>query len=566
MDQRPQAESKDNEAKYFGVYFFRKFIRSGVIWGLVFFGFVSTSALSYLGIYASPAQREALVRAFGSNLATIALFGPAPSLNTTMGFTQFKSLLSVSIIGALWGYLTTTKAIKGEEEAQRWDLVISTPTTLRRTSWSVFKAVLFGILAIWITMGVSLGLLTLDSKLSMSLSMAFYLATASIVEPIVFASFALFASQFSATRRQASSWCGWLLAAGYLARMLADSKVGVAWLIWLSPLGWVEKLSPLTAPKPAALLPPLLFSVAMVTISLYLSGIRDVGRGLITSGDRRGKGLGERRIGHLGLTRRLFGPFVVAWLLAVAFCGFAASMVAEGAGSTMAGSSIEGVFSRLGARGADARGFLGFASLILALIIEAFSASLAKETSEEETSLRIEQFLTRSYRGTRWIWERFAIYVVALAFASLAAGFAMYLGSTIGGSQVPIAALLGAGINLLPGGIVIQGFAMAGFGLAGDWATKAAYSVLGWSILLELFDGIRPINHWLMDTSILHQMSPAPASPIDWTSAMVLVLLSLGLVALGSIGFASRDIGAQFHPTIWVNLRGKVGRLAPKTL
>ncbi|NNN12988.1 MAG: hypothetical protein HKL81_04460 [Acidimicrobiaceae bacterium] len=558
MDVRLRASQVAHGRGYFGIHFTKTIVRSGIIWGFVFFAFVASSALSYLSIYSSVPQREALAKAFGSNLATIALFGPAPSLNTVMGFTQFKSFLSVSVIGAVWGFLTTTKAIKGEEESLRWELVLSMPTTSRRTTWSVFRVVLTGIFAMWITMSLSMAALSLDSKLGLSFLRALFFATASIAAPIVFASFALFSSQMTVTRRQASSWCGWLLAAGYILRMLADAKVGANWLIWVSPLGWVEKLAPLGAPDPVAFVPILLFSAVAIIFALYMAKVRDVGSGFFTPRGRKRSARSEKNFGHLGLGVRLFGSFVLAWLLAVAFTGFAIGMVADGAGSTMAGSSIEDVFSRLGAKGANARGFLGVASLILGVMIEVFSASLVKETYEEEGTLRVEHFLLRRYRRGRWIWERFALYVAALALASLVAGSALFIGASIGGAGLAMSTLLAAGVNLLPGGVFIQGIAMAAFGLVGSWATKAAYLVLGWSVLLELLGGISPINHWVMDSSILHQMSPAPASAVDWTSAAILVVVSLGLVALGGYSFNSRDLGVESHSVSWESLRAKV--------
>lgn len=566
MDAKLTAGRVDRSREYFGIYFTKTMIRSGTIWGFVFFALVASSALSYLNIYSSVAQREALARAFGSNLATIALFGPAPGLNTVIGFTQFKSFLSISVIGAVWGFLTTTKAIKAEEESLRWELVLSMPTTHRRTTWSVFSAILRGIFAMWVTLSLTLAALSLDSRLGLSVPEALFFATASIAAPVIFASFALFSSQMTATRRQASSWCGWLLAAGYLIRMLADAKVGANWLIWASPLGWVEKLSPLSAPEPLAFVPVLLFSAAAIIVSLYLAGVRDVGGSFFTAGGTKRSTRSENVLGHLGLVRRLFGPIVISWLLAIALCGFAIGMVADGAGSTMAGSSIEGVFSRLGAKGANARGFLGVASLILAVMIEVFSASLPKETYEEENTLRVEHFLLRSYRRSRWIWERFALYVAALTLASLVAGFTLFIGALMGGAALPLATLLAAGVNLLPGGVFIQGIAMAAFGLAGSWASRAAYVVLGWSVLLELLGGIGPINHWVLDSSILHQMSPAPASAVDWTSGAILVVLSLGLVELGSFSFNSRDLGVETHSLIWESLRGKVSHFGRDAL
>jgi ABC-2 type transport system permease protein len=58
------------------------------------------------------------------------------------------------------------------------------------------------------------------------------------------------ASQLASTRRQAAGYGAALLGACYAVRMVADSGIGLGWLLWVTPLGWVEELRPLTRPDP----------------------------------------------------------------------------------------------------------------------------------------------------------------------------------------------------------------------------------------------------------------------------------------------------------------------------
>ena len=44
----------------------------------------------------------------------------------------------------------------------------------------------------------------------------------------------------------------------FAIRLVADSGVGLEWMRWASPLGWVENLQPLTASQPFALVPAIL--------------------------------------------------------------------------------------------------------------------------------------------------------------------------------------------------------------------------------------------------------------------------------------------------------------------
>ena len=61
------------------------------------------------------------------------------------------------------------------------------------------------------------------------------------------------AGQLAATRRQAAAYAGAALGVSYALRLVADSGIGLEWLRWATPLGWVEELQPLTSPAPPAL-------------------------------------------------------------------------------------------------------------------------------------------------------------------------------------------------------------------------------------------------------------------------------------------------------------------------
>ena len=81
----------------------RKAARSGVLWGLIFGIAIASSEVSYVKIYKTSAQRDALAATYGSNKAVSALFGPAPQLQTVGGFTVFKISMTLMVLGAVVG-------------------------------------------------------------------------------------------------------------------------------------------------------------------------------------------------------------------------------------------------------------------------------------------------------------------------------------------------------------------------------------------------------------------------------------------------------------------------------
>jgi putative exporter of polyketide antibiotics len=50
------------------------------------------------------------------------------------------------------------------------------------------------------------------------------------------------------------------------------------------------------------------------------------------------------------------------------------------------------------------------------------------------------------------------------------------------------------------------------------------------------------LNHWVLDTSVFHQIAAAPAVPPNWTTDGVLVAVGIATAAVGVIAFTHRDL------------------------
>ena len=97
---------------------------------------------------------------------------------------------------------------------------------------------------------------------------ALFFALAMVGAAVMFLAVGALTSQLAATRRQAAAYGAAMLGVAYAVRMVADAGVGLDWLRWASPLGWVEELRPLDSAPPLALIPigpspPLLAAVAV---------------------------------------------------------------------------------------------------------------------------------------------------------------------------------------------------------------------------------------------------------------------------------------------------------------
>ena len=521
----------------------RKAIRSGVLWGYVFGLYLATQALAYASSYKTAAQRAGLAKEFGSNAGVSALVGPAHDIQTVAGFTVWKCLAVLAVVGAVWGLLTGTRLLRGEEDAGRWELLLAGQTTRRAAAAQALAGLGGGLVALWVVTAAITVVVGHSSKVDISPAGALFLAVAVVAAAAVFLALGALTSQLAPTRRRASAYASAVLGASYALRMVADSGTGLGWLRWASPLGWIEELQPLTSPHPFALLPIGGLVAVLTLLTLRLAGARDLGAS--TFPDRAHSAPHTRLMfGALGLDIRLARSGLLGWGVGIAAYGLVLGLVARSAGSAIAASSsLTRAFSRLGAVGAEA--YLGVAFLLMGVMVAFVAAGQIGAIRGEEAEGRLDNLLVRPLSRPSWLAWRLLVAVLAVLAGGLIAGLFTWLGAASQHSGVSFAHVFEAGLNVVPPAACVLG---AGTLVLGIWpraATVATYGLLVWSFLVELVGGIVGLNHWVLDTSVFHQMAAAPAVSPDWVSGGILVVIGAVAAVLGGTAFAHRDLRGE---------------------
>ena len=521
----------------------RKAARSGVLWGLIFGLAIASSEISYVKIYTNAAQRDALAGAYGSNKAMSALFGPAPQLQTVGGFTAFKISMTLMILGAVWGLLTGTRLLRGEEDSGRWDLLLAGLTTRLRATALAIGGLGVGAVTLWMTTTVITVLSGRSSNIRITVGSSLYFALAMVATAVMFLAVGAMTSQLAATRRQAASIGAAFLGISYALRLIADAGVGLHALVWVSPLGWVEELQPLTSPQPLAFLPIAGFSALLAIGAVTLSGRRDVGSSIVP--DRVHAQARLRLLfGPTGLAIRIQRASVIGWWVSTSLSALLFGLIAKSAGTTLSGSSKE-IFSKLGATGTGAPAVLGACFLILAVLVAFLAAGQVSASRAEESEGRLDHMLIQPVTRTSWLGGRLLVTFVFLLVSAVAAALFAWLGVASQHAGVTLMTLLGAGINLVPPAIVIAGFGVLVFGLRPRLTSVAVYTLLGWSLLIVMVGGIGAINHWVLDTSVFHHMASAPAVPSNWEANGIMTAIGVGFALVGGFAFNRRDIQGE---------------------
>ncbi len=522
----------------------RKAVRSGAIWGYIFGIAIASSAVSYTRLYKTVAQRDALAAAYGSDKATSALFGPAPQLQTVAGFTVFKISMTLLLLGAVWGLLTSTRLLRGEEDNGRWEVLLAGQTTRGGGTTQVLAGLAAGVFTLWAITGLITVLTGLDSSVGIAAGPALYFALAMVATAVMFLAVGALTSQLAATRRQAAAYAAWFLGAAYAVRLTADAGLGLHGLIWASPLGWVEELRPLTAPQPLALVPIAAFTAALAAATVRLAGTRDVGAGLVP--DRASSRSRLRLLGGpTGLAVRLVRPAVIGWWVAIAVSGLLFGLIARSAGGTIAGSSVQQVFAKLGARGGGAAAVLGVCFLIVAVLVAFAAAGQVTAARSEESAGRLDHLLARPVSRALWFGGRLLLTVVVLLAGGLLAGVFAWAAAASQHAGVSFAALVAAGVNLAPPAITIAGIGALAFGVRPRLTSAVVYGLLAWSLLVVIIGGIGATSHWILDTSVFHQMASAPATSPHWEANGVMVAIGVATALIGGIAFNRRDLQAD---------------------
>ena len=522
----------------------RRAVRSGALWGSVFGLAVASSALTYTSFYKTPAARRHLAATFGNDHAVNALYGPAPQLQTAAGFAVFKTSMTLMLLGAVWGLLTSTRLLRGEEDAGRWELLLTGATTRRRASAQALAGLAGGVAVLWALTATIIVVVGRSSKVGIGVRPGLFLALALVSTAVLFVAVGAVTSQLAATRRRAAGYAAVVLGASYALRMVADAQVGLHGLVWASPLGWVEELRPLTDPRPLALVPIALLAAGLAALAVHLAGVRDVGSGLLPD-----RSTARPRLALLGgpsrLAVRLVRPTVLGWAVAVGATGLLTGLVAEAVGSSGTGSSIGQVYARLGATGSGARSFLGLSFLILAVLVAFLAAGQITAARSEEAAGRLDHLLVRPVRRSSWFAGRLAVAVAALVGAGLVAGVGTWLGTASQRSGVGLSTTLTAGLNVVAPAVCVLGLGALALGAWPRASGAVVYTVLGWSLLVEVLGGAGDAAHRLLDTSVFHFMASAPAVPPDWRADGVLVAVGVAAAVVGGAVFVRRDLRGE---------------------
>lgn len=528
-----------------GRFMVRRTIRSATLWAAIFGAYVASKSAGYASAYPSLPSREKLADSFSSNIGLSALLGAPHKIETVAGFTVWNTLSVMTIIGAIWGLLLVTKSLRGEQDAGRWELLLTGPTTTRKATTNALIGLAVSLLTLYVVVAIAFILVGAIHTVNFGAQPALFFALAAISGAAEFVAIGALASQIMPTRSRAASLATVIFGASFLVRAMAD-VTSAHWLLVVTPLGWIEKLQPLYGSQPLWLIPILLLIVVCSIGAVVLAGRHDLGASTIADKDTarpHTKLLGRPIMIALRLTR----VSSLSWLLAVAFVSTFFGVLTKSAAQALSQSTSAGhLLSRLGiAQNNTLFGVNTYLSIVFFLlmpIVMSYAASALGRVREDEAEGYLDNLLVRPVGRLQWLWGRLALASVVVLCAGLLGALCTWLGASSQESGITFHSMLLSGINVMVPALCILGLGVFAFGYMPRATTVIAYGIIGWSFLIQMISSGLNLNHWILDTSVLHHMALTPVSNPDWTSVVVIVLVSVVAALLGAMRFAKRDI------------------------
>lgn len=518
--------------------------RSGALWGCVFGLFVVVQTVAFTAQYDTQAARDQMAATYGTEGGLTAVLGQPDALNTVAGWATWRFVGILGLLGSVWGVLPATRLLRGEEESGRWELLLTGQTTPRRAAGQAVAGLGVGLAILLALTTLGMVVSSRSTTADFSLGQCLALAATVVAGAAMFLAVGALASQLAATRRQAATIAAAVFGVGYVLRMAANTDRGVHWLGWLSPLGWVDRIRPLTDPNPVAVVPVLALTVGATAAAVWLAGRRDAGTAVLP-----GRHAGPPRVALLGgpvrLAVRQTRLSAAGWLVAIVAFAVLFGVVADSSTQDVDGSrDIEQAISRLGGHGSPSAVYLGLIFLVVSFLIALIAAGQVNALRAEKEAGQLDALLVRPVSRARWLAGRLAVSCLLLGCAGVAAGVGAWVGTSGQSDGIGVGDLVTAGVNIVPPGLFLLGLGSLTFGGWPHATRPVVYAYLTWAFLVEFSGGAVRLHHWLLDTSVFFHVSPAPAGPPDWSSAAVVSGLGLAGAALGGFLFRRRDLRA----------------------
>jgi ABC-2 type transport system permease protein len=490
-------------------------------------------------LYKTDEGRQGYINDLGSSPLLLLFYGQKPS-DPNLGALIFWRSATGIVILALIGVLFVIRHTRVEEEAGRRELLGATVVGRHATVAAALAAMSGASLIVGVL--VALGMMSQQTPASGAFAMGMAWAAAGIL----FAAIGAVTAQLSEGAGAARGIGIAVLGLAFGLRGVADAAGGgLAWLSWLSPLGWVYNIHAYTGNRWWVFALIVVAALALASLALRLSARRDVGAGLLPPR----LGPAEAAAGlrsPLALAWRLHRGSLYGWLVGLGIVG---GLLVGGIAKTSA-DLLEGneqltqILERIGGKSGAADIFIAGTMGLGAVAIAAYGIAAALRMRTEEAGLRNEALLATGVSRLRWAASHlvFAFLgpTVVMAVTGLTAG--LLYGASTGNVGREVPRVLAGALVQLPAIWVLAALAVAIFGLMPSNAPAIGWAALSICVVLGQIGAALQLSQALLDISPFTHIPRVPGGSVSAAPLLILTAVAVVLVAVGLVSFRRRDI------------------------
>ncbi|HEX2913051.1 MAG TPA: ABC transporter permease subunit [Chloroflexia bacterium] len=484
-------------------------------------------------------------------------FGKVYDVETLGGYIHFEIMIYLPVLLGIFALMAGSAIIRGEEEKEALDLLLSTPHSRVLVLLQKAAAVTVAVVLIAAIGYLSLVIGAAVAGVELSAGGAALAHLNIVLVALLYGSVALFFAQLVPSRKAAAGWAGGFLAAGYLMNSMGQSIEGLRWLRSYTPFYYYDLSKPMAKSVGtdwgaisllAFLILPFLAGALLMYLKRDHSGVFQlpaIGRKVeVTSSSRvtAPKAPWLFSTFTFGLKSSLFG--VIVWGLGMA------------AYEVMVLGSFNGMRDSIGRMlSNDFFRSLGFTVLpsnesMVDLIVFIFLLPLCAAYAiiqvagwaGEESNGRLELLLSIPIPRWRLLIGRFvaSICASALTVGITGLGFALccqFFNITINTGNA-LEAFVGLWVICVL--VAATGYLLAAFGPS--WAVAVSGTLVVVSYVLTIIGPALKLPDWTIDLSFFHQYGKPLVEGLNWTATLVMLAVSVVFLALGVFRFWKRDL------------------------
>ena len=521
---------------------FRQALKGALIVGLLAGGMGSLQEYAYTATYPDASSRLQFKASLASAPSLGVIYGEAKDLPTPAGYMAYRTGMFLTIIASIWGLMTATRLLRGQEEDGRWELIASGSTTAKGASAQVFIGFMLAFALAFVLSAASMTLSGLLPGVDAPSFAGLYLSLAIFVPAALFAALGFFVSQLSVTRRRALSYGLVPLLLFFVLRTIGNTVPDLHWLKMYTPFGWTELSYPTTDPQLAWLLPAVAMIPVLIAVSLRWAKKRDLGAGMLPESSAAKPHyflLGS----PLALALRQNSVQFVSWAVGAIFVSALMAQIASIAADAAADSpSLKQAIVQLGGSQNLAVAFIGAGFVFLVIVLLLMTTSAMGSIRSSEAKNQLDNLLVQPVRRSSWLISRILLVIVTTIVISLACIIATWAMAGAQGIELELGKLLAIAVALTGTVILTLGFGVLLYGIWPRLAVIGMYCVVAWSFLIDMIGSVVKLSDFFVKSSLFHYVSISPIEAPNWSTFAWLVSLGTIMTVIGVVTFAKRDI------------------------